>query len=186
MKTATQPRRRARNATTGATDNQYIALISDLDSDSDLDTDSDDSDSETKSVHSIAGLSDTDSEFSAVNHQVYQAAVLEDQRIFEENQLRYIQEEDSDDDSYDDKATMIITPDALKALCSPFLTPLKEWNTNQVQHVKYPSSTVSFVSHLRHMTTDMDMWWRLKTISDNEWETPKLHCLRHLSVLRNH
>ena len=31
---------------------------------------------------------------------------------------------------------MIITPEALKALCSPSLTPLKEWNTNQVQHVK--------------------------------------------------
>ena len=131
MRTATQPRRRARNAdatataTATATDNQYAELISDFDSDS-----------ETDSVHSIAGLSDTDSEFSVVNHQAYQAAVVEDLRIFEENQLRYIQEEDSDDDSYDDEDTMIITPEALKALCSPSLTPLKEWNTNQVQHVK--------------------------------------------------
>ena len=125
MSTTTQPRRRARNVIAEVTANQYTALISDLDSDSD-----------TNSVHSIAGLSDTDSEFSAVNHLAYQAAVLEDQRIFEETQLGYIQEEDSDDDSYDDKATMIITPEALKALCSPTLTPLKEWNTNQVQQVK--------------------------------------------------
>ena len=78
MRTVTQPRRRARNATADATptDNQYTALISDLNSDS-----------ETDSVISISGGSDTDSEFSLVSHQAYQAAVIEDLRIFEENQL---------------------------------------------------------------------------------------------------
>ena len=32
---------------------------------------------------------------------------------------------------------MIITPEALKALCSSSLTPLKEWDTIQVQQVKF-------------------------------------------------
>ena len=131
MRTVTQPRRRARNATATATatDNQYTALVSDFDSDSETDT-------ETDSVHSITGLSATDSKFSVVNHQAYQAFVLEDLCIFEENQLRYIQEEDSDNDNYNDKATMIITPEALKALCSSSLTPLKERDSVQVQQVK--------------------------------------------------
>ena len=122
MRTVTQPRRRGRNATATATDNQYTVLVSDSDSDSDTD-----------SLHSIAGLSDTDSELSEVNHRAYQAAVLEDLRIFEETQLRHIQEEDSDNNSYDDETTMIITPEALEALCSSSLTPLKEWDLVKVQ-----------------------------------------------------
>ena len=129
MNTVTQHKRRTRNATATATatKNQFTALVSDSDSDFD-------SNSKTNSVHSIAGLSDTDSEFSVVNHQGYQESVLAEIRLFEQ-QLGYIQEEDSDDDSYDDQTTMIITPEALEALCSSSLTPLKEWDLVQVQQV---------------------------------------------------
>ena len=125
MRTATQPRaRRARtaNATATTTDNRYTALVSD-------------SDFKTDSVYSTPGLSDTDSEISAVNHQEYQALLLKDCQILQD-QLGYPRQEDSNDDSDDDEDTMIITPEALKALCSTPLTPLKEWNTVQVQQVK--------------------------------------------------
>ena len=136
MRTVTQPRRRGRNATATATatatDNQYTALVSDLDSDSDPDSDTD-------SLHSLSGISDTDSELSAVNHIGYQASVLAEIRLLEQI-LGYIQEEDSDydDDSYDDddETTMIITPESLEALCSSSLTPLKEWDSVQVQQIK--------------------------------------------------
>ena len=120
MRPATQPIR-SKNA--NATDNQYTALISDVNSDSEID-----------SVHSISRLFNTDSEVSTINHQVYQASVLEEIRILK-NQLGYIQEEDSDDNSYDDKDTMIINLAALKVLCSSSLKPLKELSTIQVQQV---------------------------------------------------
>ena len=119
MRTATQPirirRARTATATATATDNRYTTLISDFDSDS-----------KTESVYSIYGLSDTDSEISAVNHQAYQAGLFKDLRILEDRLGYFIQKEDSDDDSYDDEDTVIITPKALKTLCSTSLTPLKE------------------------------------------------------------
>ena len=77
MRTVTQPRRRGRNATAIATDNQYTSLVSKFDADSDPDSDTD-------SLHSISGISDTDSELSAVNHQGYQASVLAEIRILEQ------------------------------------------------------------------------------------------------------
>ena len=130
-----QLRRRARKETTTATaiDNQHTALVSDFDSDSDFD-----SISKTNFVHSIAGLSNTEFEFSVVNHQPYQASFLEDLRIFEESELRHIQDVDSydKDDSYEDEVTMIITPEALNALCSSSLTPLKELVSVQFQQGK--------------------------------------------------
>ena len=97
-----QPRvRRARtaSATATATNDRYTVLVSD-------------SDSETDSVYSTPGLSNTDSGISAVNHQEYQALLLKDYCILED-QLGYPRQEDSDDDSEDDEDTMIITPEAL-------------------------------------------------------------------------
>ena len=82
-------------------------------------------------MYSTPDLPDTDSKLSEVNHQEYQALLLENYRLLED-QLGYPRQEDSDDDSYNDEDTMIITPEALKALCSTPLTPLKEWNTVHV------------------------------------------------------
>ena len=123
MRAVTKARERRATATT--TNNLFTALTLVSDFDSQID-----------SVYSTPYLPETYSDSSVVNHEEYQARILED-RLLLEDQLGYIRQIESNDDDWDDKEdTMIITLVALKALCSNTLPPLTEYDTVQIQQVR--------------------------------------------------
>ena len=71
-----------------------------------------------------------------VNHKEYQAAVDEEWQQLENDLGYHTQEEADSDDRWENnnkKDIMIITPAALKELCSSTLTPLNEYDT-QYKH----------------------------------------------------
>ena len=130
MRATTRPRARATataTATATVDDNPYSALLSVSFSDSDAD-----------SVSTTPSLPETDSDISNDNQEEYQTRVIKDCRALEK-QLRYYQKEtdsDNDRESDDEEETMIITPEALKALCSSTLSRLHQDDTVQIRSVR--------------------------------------------------
>ena len=125
MRAVTKARARRATTTTTTTNNPFTAL-----------TLISDSDSETDSAYSTPYLPETNSDFSEVNHEEYRARILEIYQLLKD-QLGYHRQEDSNDDDWDNKKdTMIITPAALKALCSSTLTLFNEYDTVQIQQVQ--------------------------------------------------
>ena len=85
------------------------------------------SDSDADSVSTQTHLpKDTDSDYSDTDHQAaYKASVIEDCRLLEEEHYRNRETDSASDwESNNEEEPMIITPAALKALCSTTLNPL--------------------------------------------------------------
>ena len=97
------------------------------------------SDSETDSVYTTRYLPETDSDLANADQEMYQTRLLEDCRKIEEQLRYYLQEETDSDNNWkggNEEEIMIITPEALKALCSSTLTPFHQYDTVQIRSVK--------------------------------------------------
>ena len=97
------------------------------------------SDSETDYVYSTSSPPETDSNTSNDNQEEYQARVLEDCWQLEE-QLRSNQQGATDSDNNregdDEEEIMIITPAALKELCSSTQSLLHQYDTVQIRSLR--------------------------------------------------
>ena len=98
-------------------------------------------DSEIDSVYSTPYLPETDSDFSEANHEEYQARVLEDCLLLED-QLGYHRQEDSNDDWDDEEDTM----------------PLNEYDTVQIQKVQR-----SIINHGYGFILETQGYFQLRT-----------------------
>lgn len=125
MRITTRPRPSARARDNNLDANPFSALVSDSFSDSDADSTS------TQTYFP----EETDSNCSDINQEVYQSRVIEECRLLEE---QFHQETDSESDweSDDEKEIIMITPAALKVLCSTTLSPLHEYDAIQIRKVK--------------------------------------------------
>ena len=127
MRTTTSPRPSARARDNNVNANPYSTLVSHSFSDFDADS---------ASTQTYLPK-ETDSDSSDTNQEVYQALVIEDCQLLEEQYYRDREtDSDSDWESDDEEEINMITPAALKALCSTTLSPLSEYDTIQIRKVK--------------------------------------------------